>query len=140
MSKLQIISDGTPQNTHVFDKYGNEIKGIAKIDINIEGNKQATATLVFDRFSIDIMAEEIKDSINVELKGKEYSTEDVRNLIEEINKGVDRQEIEITFPPCDQGTPKTIEEYKKFSDSMVEVYQAEPTIFERIAAWWRVPR
>lgn len=111
--KIEIVSDGTAQNTHVFNEYGEEIKGIAKIDINIEPNKPVTATLVFDRVSLDIIAEENGRPINIEIQGDEHSEDDIQRFVDTVKEAVEDADL---------------------------IRVKKKTIFEKIADWWRVPR
>ena len=44
MSTLKIVSDGTSQGTHVYDKEGNEIANVLSVKVDIDSG-QVTALL-----------------------------------------------------------------------------------------------
>lgn len=56
MKELRIVSDGTGGGTHIF--LGDEkVRGVSKIEISaIESGSKISATLTFERVSLDIVA------------------------------------------------------------------------------------
>lgn len=54
---IRIVSDGTPQNTKVYNHQNKEIRGITEIDIKIREKGFAMATLTFERVEFEVLAE-----------------------------------------------------------------------------------
>lgn len=62
MGRIRIVSDGTSENTKVFDASGNHIEGITGIGIDITVKGGAIAYLNIRNPIIDITAEHKEES------------------------------------------------------------------------------
>ena len=54
---IRIVSDGTPNNTHVFTHEGHEIAGITHIEFSVAYDHQATAIIKFTCAEAEIVAD-----------------------------------------------------------------------------------